>query len=70
VTVDGPPSKRRPNLPLRPPHFRTPKLDSADCDPVLGRQHLFANTDIRVSYIAGGSALAAVHGLEHVAGQG
>ena len=52
VTVDGPASKRVPNLPLKPRHFRTHKLDSAINDPVLGRTHLFANSDIRISYVA------------------
>ena len=52
VTVDGPASNRVPNLPLKPRHFRTHKLDSAIIDPVLGRTHLFANSDIRISYVA------------------
>src|SRR4029453_12185028 len=51
--ADGPTSRRVPNQPLLPRHFRTHKLNSASTnDPVLGRQHLFANTDIRISYVA------------------
>ncbi|MGI5213003.1 homogentisate 1,2-dioxygenase [Plantactinospora sp. CA-290183] len=42
---------RRPNLPLKPRHLRTHKLDSAGADPVLGRQHLLANDDVRISYV-------------------
>jgi homogentisate 1,2-dioxygenase len=52
VPVEGPTSKRVPNQPLLPRHFRTHKLDSATNDPVLGRQHLFANSDVRISYVA------------------
>lgn len=53
VAVDGPTSRRVPNQPLLPRHFKTHKLDSAAShDPVLGRQHLFANGDIRISYVA------------------
>src|SRR5215210_1010703 len=55
VTAEGPTSKRVPNLPLLPRHFRTHKLNSAATnDPVLGRQDLFANSDIRISYAAAG----------------
>src|SRR2546423_14941496 len=42
---------RKPNLPLKPRHFRTHKLDSGGADPVLGRQHLLANDDVRLSYV-------------------
>src|SRR5439155_16190746 len=42
---------RRPNLPLKPRHFRTHKLDSGGADPVLDRQHLLANADVRLSYV-------------------
>jgi homogentisate 1,2-dioxygenase len=42
---------RRPNLPLKPRHLRTHKLDTAGADPVLGRQRLLANDDVRVSYV-------------------
>src|SRR5690349_17199820 len=42
---------RKPNLPLKPRHFRTHKLDpGSGGDPVLGRQHLLANDDCRISY--------------------
>ncbi len=47
---------RSPNHPLRPRHFRTHKLDSGGpgtpVDAVLGRQHLLANGDCRISYVA------------------
>src|SRR5262245_5296244 len=48
-----PPSaaKRVPNLPLKPRHLQTPKLASGAADPVLGRQHLLANDDVRISYV-------------------
>jgi homogentisate 1,2-dioxygenase len=42
---------RRPNHPLKPRHFRTHKLDTGGADPVLGRQHLLANDDVRLSYV-------------------
>src|SRR5436190_8475760 len=42
---------RKANLPLKPRHFRTHKLDTAGADPVLGRQHLLANDDVRLSYV-------------------
>ena len=49
---DAPRFHRRPNHPLKPRHFKTHKLDGAGAaqDPVLGRQHLLANADVRVSY--------------------
>jgi homogentisate 1,2-dioxygenase len=49
---DAPSYERRPNHPLRPRHFRTHKLDGASTfrDAVLGRQHLLANADVRISY--------------------
>jgi homogentisate 1,2-dioxygenase len=40
---------RQSNHPLKPRHFTTHKLDVAG-DPVLGRQHLLANGDVRISY--------------------
>ena len=42
---------RVPNHPLKPRHLRTQDLDSVDADPVLGRQHLLANDDVRISYV-------------------
>ncbi len=46
-----PPSDRGPNLPLKPRHLRTHKLDpGAGHDPVLGRARLLANDDCRISY--------------------
>lgn len=48
----APPAVARvPNLPLKPRHLRTHKLDGADADPVLGRQPLLANDDVRMSYV-------------------
>ena len=49
---DGPTFARRPNHPLKPRHLKTHKLDGAAAaqDPVLGRQHLLANADVRISY--------------------
>jgi homogentisate 1,2-dioxygenase len=38
------------NHPLKPRHFRTHKLDATGTDPILGRQHLMANDDCRISY--------------------
>jgi len=40
---------RLPNRPLKPRHLRTHKLDAGG-DAVLGRQHLLANEDCRISY--------------------
>jgi homogentisate 1,2-dioxygenase len=42
---------RLPNRPLKPRHFQTHKLDAPGADPVLGRQHLLANDDARLSYV-------------------
>ncbi|MFC4019807.1 homogentisate 1,2-dioxygenase [Micromonospora sp. GCM10011542] len=42
---------RTPNLPLKPRHLRTHKLDSGGADPVLGRQYLLANDDVRIAYV-------------------
>ncbi len=41
---------RTANLPLKPRHFQTHKLDGGPTDAVLGRQHLLANDDVRMSY--------------------
>jgi len=41
---------RSANRPLKPRHFQTHKLDATDADAVLGRQHLLANDDVRISY--------------------
>ncbi len=49
---DPPTWAARGNSPLRPRHFRTHKLDAGGADPVLGRQHLFVNADVRISYAA------------------
>ncbi|MCZ7426904.1 homogentisate 1,2-dioxygenase [Micromonospora sp. WMMA1949] len=42
---------RLPNLPLKPRHLRTHKLDGTGADPVLGRQYLLANDDVRIAYV-------------------
>ena len=44
--------QRSANRPLKPRHFRTHKLDASGTDPILGRQRLLANDDVRVSYVA------------------
>jgi homogentisate 1,2-dioxygenase len=50
---DGPQWTRVPNRPLKPRHLRTHKLDAGtDADPILDRQHLLANEDCRISYVA------------------
>jgi homogentisate 1,2-dioxygenase len=40
-----------PNLPLKPRHLRTHKLDAGPADAVLGRRSLLANGDIRIGYV-------------------
>src|SRR5262245_47149849 len=47
---DPTPWSRMPNRPLKPRHFRTHKLDNIG-DPLLDRQHLLANDDVRISYV-------------------
>ena len=42
---------RAANRPLKPRHFQTHKLDTTGADAVLGRQHLLANDDVRISYV-------------------
>ena len=42
---------RVPNLPLKPRHLRTHKLDGGPAYPVLGRQYLLANDDVRIAYV-------------------
>jgi homogentisate 1,2-dioxygenase len=41
---------RAPNLPLKPRHLKTHKLDASGADPIRGRQALLANNDVRLSY--------------------
>ena len=41
---------RMANRPLKPRHFQTHKLSAPGLDAVLGRQHLLANDDVRISY--------------------
>jgi homogentisate 1,2-dioxygenase len=48
---DPPAWSRVPNRPLKPRHLQTHKLDAGGADPVLGRQHLLANDDVRLSYV-------------------
>src|SRR3954449_12644696 len=40
-----------PNLPLKPRHLRTHKLDAGPGDAVLGRHPLLANNDVRIGYV-------------------
>jgi len=47
---DPPAWSRVANRPLKPRHFQTHKLDTTGADAVLGRQHLLANDDVRISY--------------------
>src|SRR5215213_2386643 len=49
---DPPGYTRLPNRPLKPRHLRTHKLDTTGADAILGRQHLLANDDVRISYVA------------------
>jgi homogentisate 1,2-dioxygenase len=48
---DPPAWTRLPNRPLKPRHLRTHKLDTTGADAVLGRAHLLANDDVRISYV-------------------
>jgi homogentisate 1,2-dioxygenase len=51
VEYEPPAWSRAANRPLKPRHFMTHKLDGGkDTDPVLGRAHLMANDDCRISY--------------------
>jgi homogentisate 1,2-dioxygenase len=45
-----PAEARTPNQPLKPRHLRTHKIDTGG-DAVLGRAHLLANDDCRISYV-------------------
>jgi homogentisate 1,2-dioxygenase len=47
---DPPAWSRIANRPLKPRHLLTHKLSASGLDPVLGRQHLLANDDCRISY--------------------
>jgi len=47
---DPPAWSRQANRPLKPRHLRTHKLDTGG-DAVLGRSHLLANDDCRISYV-------------------
>ncbi|MFI5895386.1 homogentisate 1,2-dioxygenase [Actinoplanes sp. NPDC051513] len=46
-----PAAAQRPNLPLKPRHLRTHKLDEGPADAVLGRRQLLANNDVRIGYV-------------------
>ncbi|NUT37716.1 MAG: homogentisate 1,2-dioxygenase [Hamadaea sp.] len=48
---DPPAWSRVPNRPLKPRHLQTHKLDTTGADAILGRQHLLANDDLRISYV-------------------
>ncbi|MBM2617248.1 homogentisate 1,2-dioxygenase [Actinoplanes sp. LDG1-06] len=49
-TYEAPKLTRSPNLPLKPRHLRTHKLDAGPADAVLGRHPLMANDDVRIGY--------------------
>ena len=50
--VHEPPAfSQSPNLPLKPRHLRTHKLDEGPADAVLGRRPLLANSDVRIGYV-------------------
>jgi len=50
--VYAPPAvAQTPNLPLKPRHLRTRKLDAGPADAVLGRRALLANNDVRIGYV-------------------
>jgi homogentisate 1,2-dioxygenase len=51
VPFDPPAWSRVPNRPLKPRHFQTGKLGGGAVDAVLGRQHLLANDDVRISFV-------------------
>ena len=51
AVYEATPYTRTPNHPLKPRHLRTHKLDATGADAVTGRQHLFANEDVRISYV-------------------
>jgi homogentisate 1,2-dioxygenase len=54
---DGAPgTTKTANHPLKPRHFQTHKLDTTGADPILGRQPLLANDDVRVSYAVADTA--------------
>jgi homogentisate 1,2-dioxygenase len=56
AAFDPPAWSRVPNRPLKPRHFQTHKLDTAGADAILGRQHLMANDDCRISYVVADAA--------------
>ena len=45
-----------PNLPLKPRHLQTHKLDAGGLDAVTGRHLLLGNADVRLSYVAADTA--------------
>jgi homogentisate 1,2-dioxygenase len=50
--VHEPPAvTQTPNLPLKPRHLRTHKLDAGPADAVTGRRPLLANGDVRIGYV-------------------
>jgi len=50
-TYQPPANAPTPNLPLKPRHLRTHKLDAGPADAVLGRHPLLANGDVRIGYV-------------------
>jgi len=47
---EPPAAQQVPNLPLKPRHLRTHKLDAGTADAVLGRRPLLANNDVKIGY--------------------
>jgi homogentisate 1,2-dioxygenase len=50
AVFDAPAWTRWPNLPLKPRHLVTHKLDTSGSDAITGRRHLLTNADVRISY--------------------
>ena len=50
-TYESPAVTRSPNLPLKPRHLRTHKLDAGPADAVTGRRPLLQNGDVRIGYV-------------------
>jgi homogentisate 1,2-dioxygenase len=48
---EPPAAKQSANLPLKPRHLRTHKMDEGPADAVLGRRQLLANNDVRIGYV-------------------
>jgi homogentisate 1,2-dioxygenase len=51
-TVDDERRGSKPNLPLKPRHFKTPDLTWDNADAVTGRRVLFGNSDVVINFVA------------------